>query len=220
MSTPRKPSVPPFFANVGDRVTDKDQVVPRKEEKPRDLANDKTAQEQFEKGKAKVIKAGGRVIAEPRTGANCHGYTFDKGDSNINETDVAEKILPDNYTKKKPEEAEICDVVVYDAASGKPEHSGLVVEIGPDHKPSRIVSKWGPNGGIFEHPPDTYGIGDHGPPLTWDVFRRNTDPDGLKPQRDAYNDEAKKKPQDLQKMRDLALLLCQKRNALKVVAPH
>lgn len=73
-------------------------------------------QESFERHKKAVEAAGGYVFAPPRTGSNCHGCTFDKGESEIPETEIRDRILPDNYAQinlQHDEQARACDVIVY-----------------------------------------------------------------------------------------------------------
>ena len=198
------------------RYTDEGREVPRgplAKRKPND-----DDMEAFDWEYAAVRKAGGYALKAPWdppwAGANCHGFTFDRGGSQINEADVKNLIIPDNYDEVDCDEAHFCDVVVYgyDDGTGPTDHSGLVVEIGKDGKPARIVSKWGPTGGVFVHPPQTYLKDNNN--NDWQVFRRNDDPEGLDKLRDAYKAAKKKYGASSKEAHLAAMELCQKKNAL------
>jgi len=174
------------------------------------------AAESFERQKKLVEDAGGYVFAPARTGANCHGYTFDRGESEIPEAQVRDTILPDNYTRvdlAQGAQADVCDVIVY----GSPiaDHSGLVVEVDAAGKPTKIISKWGPSGGVFVHPPQAGPYGGD-----WEIHRRKTGTfDAAKNAdiaalRKAYDAEAAH-GRSTPKAHLLAYALCRAKNALQ-----
>jgi hypothetical protein len=200
-----------YLADEIELITDKGRKVKAKTGPATSLESDQGAAARYTKAKQKVEGVGGKALEGPRSGSNCHGFTFDKGGSEIAEDDVR-TILDDNYAKVTRTEAHICDVVVYHVDT-VPDHSGLVVEIGADGKPSKIISKWGPTGGVFLHPPEDYGTGTD-KINDWDVYRRTKDPDGLKDLTDAYNKAVQDHGASSDEAHDKARALCQAKNAL------
>ena len=186
------------------RTVKRDTSVP---DKP--LDQDRDAMERNMRHEKKV----GKALAPPRSGCNCHGYTFDKGTSQISEADVFKKILPDNYKQVENKKVRICDVVVYGVGNEVPDHSGLVVEVAADGTPAKIVSKWGPTGGVFIHAPEDYGSGKNKVD-DWDVYRRKQEPEGLEHLRDAYDNAVKNRGTSSADAHEKARALCQTKNAL------
>jgi hypothetical protein len=124
----------------------------------------------FEKHKTQArVGQGGYVLQDPRTGYNCHGFTFDRGGSEVEGEDV-DKILQDGYSEipvQKCESARLCDVIVWRA--GVIDHSGLVIAVDANNKPTMVASKFGPTGGLFAHAPDAWAS-------DWEIHRRKAMP--------------------------------------------
>jgi len=196
--------------HINDGTKEKGRTVKRDTSVPRKpLDKDPDAMERNTRHEKKV----GKALVPPHSGFNCHGYTFDKGTSQISEADVYKKILPDNYKKVEHKKARICDVVVYGVGNEVPDHSGLVVEVDEDGTPSKIISKWGPTGGVFIHAPEDYGSGKNKVD-DWDVYRRINEPDGLNDLREAYEAAVKDHGATSKEAHEKARALCQAKNAL------
>ncbi len=170
----------------------------------------------YTKRKNKVENDGGYMLDASR-GYNCHGFTFDRGGSEVEESFVP-TILKDNYNEvmvATEAKAEIGDVIVY-SQGGVIDHTGVVVEVDASGKPAMIASKWGPMGALFVHKPETYAEG-------YQIYRRKTgglakaETDKITELRDAY-EKAKKAGADKKTLYQKAIDLGKELNALSRVA--
>lgn len=87
----------------------------------------------------------GTLRTPPTPRYNCHGMTFASRRTGIFDADVISKILSDDgYEEIIPEQTLPGDVIIYFAADGDLEHSGIVVST-PDKNLGipMVVSKWG-----------------------------------------------------------------------------
>jgi hypothetical protein len=120
-----------------------------------------------------MVGSGGFMLDALRLGTNCHGFTFDRGGSQVEGADV-DKVLRDNFTpiaaRQCKEAARVCDVIVWrPTPGGEPDHSGVVVAVDAGDKPLMVVSKFGATGGLFAHPPDAWAV-------DWEIHRRKAPP--------------------------------------------
>jgi hypothetical protein len=76
---------------------------------------------------------------------NCHGMTFASRRTGIYDTQTINQILKeDGYKEIDPASVLPGDVIVYYAADGDAEHSGVVIsEIDSQLRIPKVVSKWG-----------------------------------------------------------------------------
>lgn len=91
-------------------------------------------------------KAGAKRVGAHCPVYNCHGLTFGNRRTQVKaSSDIIAMILDDDgFVELKPANPEEGDIVVYYDSRGLPEHSGVVIGIGPDpFKIPKIWSKWG-----------------------------------------------------------------------------
>lgn len=75
---------------------------------------------------------------------NCHGLTFGARRTQITSAAEVRKILNDDaYVEIEFKDICVGDIIIYVAEDGDIEHSGLIVDIVPDPKVPRVLSKWG-----------------------------------------------------------------------------
>ena len=83
-----------------------------------------------------------RTAATPRY--NCHGMTFASRRTGIFDRETIDQILrEDGYKEVSSSSALPGDVIIYYAADGDAEHSGIVVSPPVDLGIPQVVSKWG-----------------------------------------------------------------------------
>ena len=172
--------------------------------------------ERYYKLKNKVENDGGYMLDASR-GYNCHGFTFNGGQSEVKESFVP-IILKDNYNEvmvATGAKAEIGDVIVY-SQGGVIDHTGVVVEVDANGKPAMIESKWGPMGALFVHKPETYAEG-------YQIYRRkagglsSAQTDKITELTDAY-EKAKKDGVEKKTLHQKAIDLSKQINTLSRVA--
>jgi len=170
--------------------------------------------------RTKYGAAPGMVFAEPYSGVNCAGYTFDRGRSEI-DTPQIPTILKDNYAEVKVREcarARVCDIVAYHPAGDATtyDHVAFVAAIDANGKPTLVIGKLGPTRVVAAHPPNAYAP-------DWQVHRRKaaalpkatSDRIGELEQR--YDNELREREagrSDDRKVYERLIELCQARNAL------
>jgi hypothetical protein len=144
---------------------------------------------------------------------NCIGFTFGKGDWEI-DTDHVTEILADGYHGVPEGKAHVCNVIVWGDPDRGYDHAGLVVEVTPAGLPKVIRSKSATSRFIYEHPADVAPYG-----ADFQIYERNSLPapgtaarqaiDAAQAAYDAIADKTSRAAHDA------ATLLCQRKNALR-----
>jgi hypothetical protein len=89
-----------------------------------------------------------KILGNPNSDYNCHGFTFLGGADWITNNSDVEKIIKDNgySVTSKPS---VGDVVIYRNNKGEIQHSGIVAAVSGGQV-TRVISKWSAYG-LYEH---------------------------------------------------------------------
>jgi hypothetical protein len=101
--------------------------------------------------------AAAKRTSDPTAKTNCHGLTFDKGESWIEDLDEIEKRIG-KCKEVAEKDAQVDDVVVYRGTDGKITHTGRVSKM--DAGKATVHSQWGAMGD-FDHAVDDVPQGEN-----------------------------------------------------------